>query len=139
MTTEKSEQTENPRICENCACFHIQRDANNPMLSQAFCRRDPPQAAQVRQEVPRLRDGKPVLGRDGKTVMETAMVWAFLYKPTDKSLTCFDGWRELGCLPGDHHNADVMKSMHRLWDDINADRLGDLTESPLLDAFNKKE
>jgi len=83
--------------------MHIQANTQNPMEKQAFCRRDPVNAQRVRTEVPRMkRDGTgPVMGRDNKPIMENGEAWAFLYRPTLASLTCFDGWRPLGTLPGD--------------------------------------
>jgi len=89
------------RTCANCACHWIQENAQNPMEKQSFCRRDPPKAAQMRGETPRMKDGKAVMGRDNKPIMENVMVWAFLYNPTQPSLVCFDGWRPAETLPGE--------------------------------------
>jgi hypothetical protein len=99
MTTETKETP--ARTCENCACSHLETNQLVPTEKQLFCRRDPAQAQRVRIEVPRkTRDGQPVM-RDGKPVMENGEGMAFLYRPVFGNLTCFDGWRPIGTLPGD--------------------------------------
>jgi hypothetical protein len=95
------------RTCSNCACHYIQTNAANPIEKQMFCRRDPPQAAQMRGEVPRMRDGKAVIGRDGKPVMESMQTVVYLYKPTEGQLVCFDGWRTEGTLAGEKNIAGI--------------------------------
>lgn len=118
MTTETPE----PRTCINCACHSIQHDMTNPLLSQMFCRRDPPIAQQMRLERPRMRDGKVVMGRDGKTaIMEQVQEIVYMYRPTKHSLTCFDGWRALGTEPGqrDIGSIDGMTgALKKLWSDM---------------------
>lgn len=88
------------RTCANCACSFIREDAKNPLQKQMFCRLNPPVAAQLRGEKPRMRDGKVVIGRDNKPVMENVTELHFLYAPTLPELVCFNGWRPMGVLPG---------------------------------------
>lgn len=98
MTTEMP-VTE--RRCENCACYMNLRHPQNPMLTQGFCRRDTAGAQNVRVEVPRLKDGKTIAGKDGKPVMEMQQKLAYVFAMTAPELVCFDGWRPLGTRPGD--------------------------------------
>jgi hypothetical protein len=96
------------RTCVNCACHWTQENTVNPLEKQSFCRRDPANATQMRAETPRMRDGKAVLGRDQKPIMENTTVWVYLYKPTLPTLVCFDGWRPMNALPGDKTQADFV-------------------------------
>lgn len=112
------------RTCATCACSKIESVPTRPNEKQMFCRRNSAFAAEMRVEVPRIgRDGKPVI-RDGKPVMEAGKANMFLYPPTDARLTCFDGWRPIGTLPGDRWEMaaamlPIMEAMKRLhWDMI---------------------
>lgn len=98
---EKTEiKKSDERNCGNCACSVLLNDTSRPGATQLFCRLEPPMASQVRIEVPRMRDGKQVIGRDGKPVTEHATAWAMLHKPTDAAAVCYSGWRPVGSLPG---------------------------------------
>src|ERR1700692_1112216 len=94
---------ENPiRSCANCACNIMQKHMLNPLEQQMFCRREPPTAAQMRGETPRIRDGKPVMDKHtGKPIMESVQQLVYLYKPVTAESVCFDGWRPEGTLPGE--------------------------------------
>lgn len=88
------------RTCNACACYFESVNPEDPKQFQGFCRRQPADMQKVRGQVPRL-DGKgqPVL-KDGVPVMNSAEIIGFLYRPTQREGTCFDGWREKGTLPG---------------------------------------
>lgn len=127
MTALTVELPKTERRCENCACYFRVHHPVDVDKSQAFCRRDPPVAQQVAVDVPRMRTfaGKtePVLGRDGKPVMERKLQIAYVFAMTEAHMCCFDGWRPLGTQPGDQwqqqwssdaiiaaHNAHLGKS-----------------------------
>lgn len=89
------------RHCENCACYFEVRNPANPLQSQGFCRREPPQAKEVRVALPMMNGkGEPMMGRDGKPRMEERIQLAFVHELTARQMTCFDGWRPLGTAPG---------------------------------------
>lgn len=89
------------RHCENCACYFEVRNPANPLQSQGFCRREPPQAKEVRVALPMMNGkGEPMMGRDGKPRMEERIQLAFVHELTARQMTCFDGWRPLGTVPG---------------------------------------
>lgn len=91
------------RNCKNCACYtEVMLMPTHPPQPQ--CRRNPPLQAQVRMETPRVLDNKPVIGKDGKPVMNVETVNMFLHAPTAPDKVCFDGWRPLGILPGRRHD-----------------------------------
>ncbi|MGH7746367.1 MAG: hypothetical protein ACREQ5_16655 [Candidatus Dormibacteria bacterium] len=99
MTDELNAKT--ARICASCACFYEQEMPGNPLQKQGFCRRNPPQYGMMKVQTPRLDINKQiVLGKDGKPIMETNEQGVYLYPPTLQNLTCFDGWRPIGELPG---------------------------------------
>jgi hypothetical protein len=88
------------RTCNACACYFESVNPEDPKQFQGFCRRSPADMQKVRGQVPRLDlKGKPVI-KDGVPVMNTAEIIGFLYRPTQREGTCFDGWREKGTLPG---------------------------------------
>jgi hypothetical protein len=89
------------RTCTACACYFESINPENPNQFQGFCRRQPADMTKVRGEIPRLDPvtKKPVT-RDGKPVMNSAEIIGFLYHPTQRDGTCFDGWRPKGTLPG---------------------------------------
>ncbi len=88
------------RTCSACACYFESINPEDPKQFQGFCRRLPADMTKVRGQVPRLDgQGKAVL-RDGVPVMNSAEIIGFLYKPTQRDGTCFDGWRPKGTLPG---------------------------------------
>lgn len=89
------------RNCGNCACFFKVAHPQNPLVTQGFCRRDPPVAQQVRVEVPRLKDGKTQAGKDGKPIMEFKQQLAYVFAMTAPEMVCFDGWRPEWTRPGD--------------------------------------
>lgn len=100
------------RNCSNCACYHEQTSALTAMQKQGFCRRDPPTAAQARVDVPRLdRMKNPVIGKDGRPIMESTQQLVYLYKPTMPELVCFDGWRPLDTQPGEKQKVDIAKTL----------------------------
>lgn len=111
-----------PRTCANCACSAVQKDQTNPLQSQMFCRRETPFAQKMRVDRPVIRDGKPVMMRDGKTpLVQATEEIMFMYRPTLPGLVCFDGWRPMGTQPGDKSSDavnGVMDSMKRLFNDV---------------------
>jgi hypothetical protein len=125
-----------PRTCATCACSDVQKDQTNPLVSQMFCRRDPPMAQQMRVELPVIRDGKPVMQKNDPTKpLTTAGVqMAYMYKPTLANLTCFDGWRPMGAEPGRAMDSadSILAIMKKLHTDLmvqsleNVPDLGDL-------------
>ncbi len=110
------------RTCASCACHSVIEDKANPLQTQMFCRRDPPMAQQMRVDRPVIRDGKPVMQRDGKTpLMQPAVEIAYMFKPTLSTLVCFDGWRPLGTDPGQRgidSIDNVSSALKRLWSDM---------------------
>src|SRR5271167_4860593 len=86
--------TKEVRKCANCACFHFLPVPNNPQAVAPVCRLNPPQHKQMRVERPRMsRDGSaPVMGKDGKVIMEAAVADVLFYPPMDPDVVCFDGW-----------------------------------------------
>jgi hypothetical protein len=86
--------------CSACACYFESVNPEDVTQFQGFCRRLPAQVTKVRGQVPRLDTaGKPIL-RDGQPVMNSAEIVGYLFQPTQREGTCFDGWREKGTLPG---------------------------------------
>ncbi len=68
----------------------------------------------VRGQVPRLdAQRKPVI-RDGVPVMNSAEIIGFLYKPTQREGTCFDGWREKGTLPGSANSQKDLQGLRAM-------------------------
>ena len=132
MTDESKSDIRN---CSNCACYHEQTSALMAMQKQGFCRRDPPTAAQARVDVPRLdRMKNPVIGKDGKPIMESVQQLVYLYKPTLPELVCFDGWRPMSCKPGERIASDMdglVQALRRLKDEM---LLGDAPVVPLYEG-----
>lgn len=99
---EKIEDQAKPeRTCANCACFHHVPNPVSPSQNQGMCRLNPPQHKRVRVEVPRMRLGQSVMGKDGKPVMEIGEADALFYAPMTAEMVCFDGWRPIGTEPGE--------------------------------------
>jgi hypothetical protein len=123
------------RVCLTCACHFAQKHPVNPLESQSFCRLKPPMAQQMRAETPRMRDGKPVMDRHDKPVMEAQTVIVYLYAPTQPGLTCFDGWRSLGTLPGEREFESpnlldtVVGAMKKLSGDLETNKEFDALEA----------
>jgi hypothetical protein len=89
------------RNCANCACSFIEKSKIDKDENQMFCRRNPPVAAQMRGERPRLINGEMSIDRKtGKPVMENVQTLVYLYAPVEAALICFDGWRPITTLPG---------------------------------------
>lgn len=88
--------------CQHCACYFETSHAENPNEFQGFCRRQPAMPTQSRVQVPRKdpKTGQPVI-KDGQVVMNNEVVIGFLYAPTQRQGTCFEGYRPLGTLPGE--------------------------------------
>lgn len=122
MNRFMNESKNKERNCANCACHHVQENKINKLETQSFCRRDTPTAAQMRGERPRVRDGKPDIDKHGRPIMENVMEVIYLYKPTMPDLTCFDGWRPIGTLPGERASTEFSSSitaaMRRLYQDM---------------------
>ncbi len=119
---------EQERTCANCACHIIQENMANPLEKQYFCRRDTPMSSMQRMEKPRMRDGKAVMDRNNKPIMESDNVMVYLYKPTLPRLVCFDGWRPEHTLPGERLAVtEVIEmsaaAMRRLMSDIQTQAL----------------
>lgn len=120
-----------PRTCSNCACHAMQEDKLNPLQTQMFCRRDTPMAQQMRVDRPVIRDGKPVMQRDGKTPLTSVVTEiVFMYRPTLPGLVCFDGWRPMGTEPGRAMDSaeGILSIMKRLHADLIAQSMENLPE-----------
>jgi hypothetical protein len=99
------------RNCAACACYFEASKIDDPSKFQGFCRRTPADVAEVRAQVPRLDlQGQPIL-RDGQPVMNMEKVIAYIYKPTQRLRTCFDGWRAKGTLPGETESDIAFRKM----------------------------
>jgi hypothetical protein len=98
------------RTCATCACLLMQTNPMNPLHKQGFCRLNPPKHARGVVEVPRMdmKTATPVIGKDGKPVLEKQEQDFYLYEPTMPQLTCFRGWRPVDSEPGRHNIADDM-------------------------------
>lgn len=115
------------RTCSNCACFFVMTpNAANPNEKFALCRRDPPKHTQMRGEKPRIdiKTGKLTI-KDGKVVMDNAMLEILCYPPAAPDLVCFDGWRPQGTLPGERSLAfdanAVLDGLRNLRNDLLTD------------------
>jgi hypothetical protein len=92
------------RECATCACYFEQANPENALQSQGFCRRLPADMQQMRALEPRTDlQGNVMLGKDQKPIMQPTQVVGYLFKPTKRDGTCFDGWRALGTLPGERN------------------------------------
>lgn len=103
------------RTCATCACSLTQTNPNNPAHSQMFCRLNPPKHARGIVEIPRVKNGQPVIGKDGQPVMEKMEQDFYIYEPTMPAMVCFSGWRPMGSEPGRH---DVREDMAVLLDAV---------------------
>lgn len=88
------------RTCSACACYFESINPEDTKQFQGFCRRLPADMTKVRGQVPRLDGSGNAVIRDGQPVMNSAEIIGYLFKPTQRDGTCFDGWREKGTLPG---------------------------------------
>jgi hypothetical protein len=105
---EQSEAEVKNRTCSNCACFFVKEGLTPAgMVSQSFCRKNPPMHAVGEVDVPAMRNGEPIVDRDGKPRMMKEKRDFYIYAPTLPDLVCFDGWRERSELPGQRLNFDV--------------------------------
>jgi hypothetical protein len=91
------------RECQACACYFESVNPTNPTEYQGFCRRSPADYAETRGQVPRLDPvtKRPIV-KDGVPVMNNELIKGYVYKPTKREGTCFDGYRPKGTLPGAH-------------------------------------
>lgn len=98
------------RECSNCACYFESSNPQDPGQYQGFCRRWPAEFSQTRGQVPRLDPvtKQPVM-RNGVPVMNNELITGYLYKPTRRLGTCFDGYRPLGTLPGDSAQQNIVR------------------------------
>ncbi len=124
-----NDKTETPeRTCGNCACLYEMSNPQNPLQKGYFCRLNPAQHKKMRIEAPRLdKDGNPVKGRNDQIIMQPAEVDAFLWPPTVPTLTCFDGWRPVGTLPGERWESQRLQAaidsiMERFASDVLKDQ-----------------
>lgn len=122
-------ELEMTRTCANCACSIMRK---HPVLvneERMFCARNTVMSHIMRVGKPRIDPiSKEVMNdkRTGKPIMESVDDLVFVYAPTLAELTCYDGWRPIGTLPGDKwQNASVdqlmdglMKNYQRLLDDV---------------------
>jgi|ERR1700677_216605 len=138
MTNDITDQI--PRNCANCACHDIQKSSLNPLENQMFCRRDPPTAQMMRVDQPRMRDGKVVMMKDGKTPLtETVQTLVYMHRPTLASLVCFNGWRPLHTEPGQRTIDDgMMGAMKRLYADMMAQQAEEIA-LPMPEDFGVAE
>lgn len=89
------------RECQTCACYFESANPEDATKFQGFCRRFPAVLNRIRtMEQRRDRTGAVVI-RDGQPVMQPAEVAGFMFALTQRSGTCFDGWRAVGTLPGE--------------------------------------
>jgi hypothetical protein len=102
------------RTCSACACYFESINPENSKQFQGFCRRLPAEMTKVRGQVPRLDAQQKPMIRDGQPVMNSAEIIGYLYKPTQRDGTCFDGWREKGTLPGGANSAAQLQQMRVL-------------------------
>lgn len=97
------------RSCANCACAarmtrtgqYLAMAAVDPE-SFVVCRRNMPQASEVRGRNPRLdpRTGEPMRNSQGQQVYDAVVGVQIGYPATLPEAICFDGWRPAGTLPG---------------------------------------
>lgn len=121
------------RDCQNCACYFESVNPENPAQYQGFCRRWPAEFSQTRGQVPRI---DPVtrlpMMKNGQPVMNNELISGFLYKPTQRQGTCFDGYRPLGTLPGsrldDQVKTVLLKLLTSLESVLPAGLAGDVRE-----------
>jgi hypothetical protein len=89
------------RDCGRCACYFEQANPENTLQSQGFCRRLPADMQQMRGMEPRKDLQGNIVLKDGKQVMQPTTIIGYLFKPTKRDGTCFDGFRPIGSLPGE--------------------------------------
>jgi hypothetical protein len=110
------------RSCATCACHTVRPHPFNPVESVHICRRNQANLAQAQGEIPRMdAKGLPVMGKDGKPIMERVNKQIYVYAATAPDSVCFDGWRPLDTLPGDKasvFNDAAVKDMMRLMEPI---------------------
>lgn len=99
------------RTCSSCACYFESANPENPTQFQGFCRRAPPDLVKTSVLQPRVDlQGNPILDRNKQPVLQREEVQGFLFKPVQRSGTCFDGYRSNGTLPGERmHEALAVK------------------------------
>lgn len=103
------------RECRTCACYFEQANAENPTQIQGFCRRLPADMAKVRMMEPRKDLKGNFVMRDGAPVMQPTEVVGYIFKPTRREGTCFDGWRPIDTLPGERPiDVNIRQLRHRL-------------------------
>lgn len=151
--SDVSALTEQPkpesRTCANCACSVVRK---HPVLlneDRMFCARNTVNSHIMRVGKPRIDPAtkQPVMDkRTQKPIIESVDDLVFLYMPTMPELTCYDGWRPLGTLPGDfsYRTGDVaeltqkfMDGFKRLQQDVIAQLESDLNLAAL-DAASKR-
>ena len=99
------------RNCGACACYFESVNPTDPKKFQGFCRRNAPQLIEMRAEVPRVDlKGHPVM-KEGKPVMNSEIVPGYIYQVTQRSGTCFDGFRAKGTLPGEGTNTTILRAL----------------------------
>lgn len=144
MTNETlSDKIAPPRTCATCACSIIEKHHVTGNDMQMFCRRNTVMAQPARMERPKIdpKTGQAMV-RQGRRdepptpIMETFTDLLYLYTPTLATLTCFDGWRPMGTLPGDHSykSSDLetlyANAMAKLSNDMRLQRDGVLADYP---------
>jgi len=96
--------------CQHCACYFESTNPESPNQYQGFCRRWPADFAETRGQVPRLDPvTKLPMVKNGVPVMNNELIRGYLYKPTQREGTCYDGWRSKGTLPGSRPLDDQVK------------------------------
>ncbi len=99
------------RTCATCACGMWQTNPNDPNHKQLFCQRNPPGYHIAKIEVPRMKDGMPVMsprkGEEHKPLTDQKDQAIYVYPPVMPELRCFDGWRPIGLEPGDKWTPDL--------------------------------
>jgi hypothetical protein len=103
------------RDCGRCACYFEQANPENTLQSQGFCRRQPADMQQMRGMEPRKDLQGNIIWKDGKQVMQPTTIIGYLFKPTKRDGTCFEGWRPIGALPGERSiDVAVRRAVGRL-------------------------
>lgn len=103
-----NDSSEKPRMCLNCACFALIPHPFDNFTTVSVCRRNQANLATATGETPRIGlRGEPVLGKDGKPIMERVNKTIYVYPATEETSVCFDGWRAIGMLPGDRYNPQL--------------------------------
>lgn len=105
------------RTCSNCGCAarmtrkgELFAVASSEPGSFVVCRRNMPQASEVRGRQPRVdpATGQPMRNAQNQQLFEEVTAIQIGYAATLPEAVCFDGWRPAGTLPGVRWEAQRM-------------------------------